>query len=589
MKIEEKIPDIVADELAVHREHIVKQVIGRLEMALRNGDCDLWTKTIYSEDDIANEAQRIWFEGYILNPNAYNVSIKTHSIVSNFTNVIVDCYLQLEYEKFNPVKELHRYTIEFIHKLGDWRITWLEKVPASFETDWIKGHKPFDLTVKSEADNEIWWENESFINLVREAKDPLSPLVYARAIPRNIRFREAHPMIECAALLVNMMSMNTLQLASQIFDSNKLQMLANLYNASRDRIFIRLVRPDRDNTWASKYLAPWYGIDEMVSSRNDDGIIIGNCSPVMSLYFAILRLGGFKFGDLYQLRMNNQDVVLVSIDSQVYLLSSDKLVELTDKTLYHNTRVTKVYNDRWIWTSLGLTNIPEAMQKQLSDWFIKNIPNFRFPDEVKDSGLASIFKPESDLPSLLNIHEPILLSRKIKEYILKASNEYPESSYTWAKYGYQTLYVPKPETYAVWSLQSPLMQEFVKGCSNFDHLITVLKEYKKESIFVEADRIMTADQVIRNKRGDYKSLALFMYTWFVLRDNKEGLVLITSKCYYCGWLAEGIWKFWDIENEKEVSTPKGKIILAFDNKYSYYPMSKAISQMEPSWLMLLVN
>ncbi len=567
---------------------ITEEVVGRLKEAVKIKDCQLWVDTMYSKDDLANEAQKIWFNGYILNKNLKKFEFVIESIEMNGKVINVECILFIEYDKFDPVKEIHSYTIEFVGEVNDWRITWLEKLPPVFCENLLYIQEPINLDKKLPVDNSSWWDNKMYLLLVKEAKDPLSHLVYARAIPRNIRFREAHPMIENASILANMMSLKIAFLASQIVDKSKLQILGNLYNGARGRMLVRLTRSDRDNSWAGKFLAPWYGFDEMDSNRKESEAIISNCSSIMSVHFSILRLAGFKLKELYKLRMHNQDALVANIDSDVYLFCSDKLIKLTNRTLYHTKTITKIFDDRWIWTSMGATNLPKKIEDKLLQFLSKHMSNFDFTSE-KSLQLSELPECEEDIPSLLDIKDPAKLNSQIKHYVLKASNDYPDSGFTWAKYAYQTLYVPKPETYAAWSVQSQAMQQFIRKYTDFQELKKFIGGIKKESIFIENDRIMTADQVIRHGSGDFKSLALFMYTWFKLTSNKGEFVCISNESSYCGWFDGVSWKIWDIVNEKTTSEIQGKLILAFDSKCSYYPVvyEREKYKNKPLWIDII--
>jgi hypothetical protein len=563
---------------------IVDRIVERLDRALRSGDYSVWSDTIVSDDDIAVEAQHTWFKGYALDHKPRVVNLKVLDVRAEQSRINAECRVSLTYDDYDSVEEVHNYTIERSDESDAWRIVWLEKKASQLSKGISYVHDRIRFPSGEVRSSDRWWEDHELVSYVGKSRDPLPRALYVRAITRNVRFREACPLLECAALLANMMSLHVVEIAKQLYDPDALQLLANVYNGSIDRVKVRLVRPDRDNSWVSKYLAPWYGFDEMLAMCNSDGMIVGNCSPVLSFYYAVLRLAGFAQGNLFQLRMNNQDVIFALAGSDAYLLCSDMLVRLSPKTLYHSNHVTKLYDEWWIWTSRGITNMDSAMQDGICAMFAEKAQSIVLPEKL---GNAVLHGPGAYVgsPSLSGIQEPADLCRKIKEYIFEMSNAYPDSSATWAKYAYQTLFVPMPETYAAWGMQSPGMIGFAKEHSSGENVLRALGSFRRKSVFPEPDRIMTPDQVLRHGTGDAKSKALFLFTWNKIVGKKEASVLFTDKGSYCMWSEECEWKYWDAAEEKMVDAPSGKTLLAFDDTYSYYPLAKTetIVGNKPIW------
>lgn len=578
MKVQAENMAATTEVSAEQERRIIQPILDRLVNALNNGDATLWSSAWHLEDDLAREAQKTWFEGYVLKVRPRVGRIKLLAAVAKAESVVVKCGIVLEYQDFDPVEEVYCYTLQSVAEEQEWRIVWFEKcaMPLPFQLGYL--HRPFVFESRINAAGESWWQDPDFPGLARQATDPLQPALYARAISRNIRFREAHPLLESAALLTNLMAVRTAELAQQIADPDRLQVAGNLYYAAQERIAVRLVRPDRDNSWTSKYLAPWYGIDELVALKKTDIAIVGNCAPVMALYFALLRLNGFGVKEIGQFRVGNQDILLFGIAGELYLFSSDKLLKLTAQTLYYNLVVSKVFNDRWIWTGAGFSNCPETLRRKTVAFIERQLPGMKFPERELTPGPAPLPEPETDLPDLQQISDYRVLHRRIKQDVLRASASFPDSAYTWAKYAYQTLYVPFPEVYAIWSLQCPLMQDLVKQDQTREAFMAYLGSLGQDSIFPEADRIMTADQVIRHGRGDAKAQALLLYTWLKLRENRKALVILTTGGSYCGWEDGGVWRYYDTKTHQPVLEPEGKTILAFDQQGSFYPGVKAASQ-----------
>jgi hypothetical protein len=531
---------------------------------------------IHTGDEIAGTAQRTWFESYLCKNKPTRIGLELVESGNNQDKITLKCNLTLEYDTFDTLQEIHIYTIAYVMELKDWRVVWLEKESTPFPIESVQPHDPFDFNGNTGNINVTWWENPGFLSLAKQSKDPLSPQLYARAIPRTVRFREAHPMLESAAILADCMSLKLLQSAGQIFSSDRLQLLANLYQAARERVLVRLVRADRDNTWTSKFIAPWYGFDEMVTQKSGDGFITGNCSSVMSFYFALLRLGGYGIYDLFQLRMHNYDALIVRLDPEWFLLASDKTVKLGPKTLYHSREIDKIFTERWFLSSRGSTNMPGETRRYIDELFNKRLSIFNFAAKLENNkyDITPSPPPSREFPGIAAASGLPALNRSIKTYVLENSILYPYSPFTWAKYAHQTLYVPKPETYAAWSIQSPAIREIIKEHPGLRDFLEWQESLGRESIFPEGDRIMTADQAARHRTADPKSRALTLFTWFKLNNYQECLVLITTKGSYCAWKENKNkkWHMFDTAKGKEISSPQGKTILAFDHDSSYYPL-----------------
>jgi len=554
---------------------IINRIVEKLKEALKKHDLSIWMDLFYSEDDIAYEAQKIWFEKYIieLNPATYKFVIMNTSI--DELNAVLMCRIEIEYKDFDPLYETHIYTIEYVEDHKDFCITWLEKIREQFLTSeknsshWINYINNIDH--ESHVD---WWKNNVLIEAAYDVNDPDSPLIYARAIARNIRFREAHPMLECASILSGIMSLKLVQLAASIFNNNKLKYLANVYNTTKDTVLVKLIRDDRDNTWASKFLAPWYGFDEMLLFRDDKGLISGSCPSYMSLLAAMLRIGGYAANEVIQIRIGNQDALIVSINECNYLISSGKIEKLTIKSIYLLKKINKIFSDYYFWTEQGLTNIDKDKIEFYKKSIASRMPIFDFSWNLNNKYIETYDLDHITLPNLLSNEDPVSLNEDIRKTIIGLSKKYPNSVFTWAKYASQTLYVSKPETYLCWSIQSQNVRSKVANWNSLDEIIEEIKEFLNISIFLESDRIMTADQVLRHKRGDDKSIALLIFCWFKLKKNNKSYVLINKKSTYCAYKEGMEWTYLDVKSW-EKRTPESNILLAFDDKTSIYPLLKS--------------
>jgi hypothetical protein len=562
-------------------ESIAQLIVVKLQRALTEKNSDCWVNLIYSEDDLANEAQRNWFSGYILNSSLQQATIGLLAVSSEKSGIIAKCRVQLYYQEFDPVEEIHIYTIAKVAEGNEYRIVWLSKAKKHFPGDKQGLAQQLNFEYSIIDPERDWWLRDEWRTVAWQCRDPLPGSVYARAIPRNIRFREAYPMLECATILAEMMSLKVVQLAAQVYSPNPLDLLKNLYYGSKDRIIVQLTRPDRDNTWASKLTASWFGFDEMDRLRGAAQTVISNCAPVMSVFYAILRLGGIAGHNLYQLRLHNQDIILFKKDREMFLLSSDEVIKLTPRTLYHTRNLTKIFNDCFYWTNLGSTNMGVVRQDMVRNFLgAANIFNFNF----QVSPEMPVAKAEEGLPGLNALTDLWSLNREIKKKVLYYSHADPLSPFTWAKYAYQTLLVSKPSAYAACSLQSAIVRTELKQWKNREDFFSYLKLLEGKSIFIENDRIMIADQVIRYRQGDAKSLALLAFCWFRLQEDSLSFVLITTSGIYCAWQDAGGLRIYDTQKREMANRWEGSTVLAFDEKNEFMPARReADTEQPPVW------
>ncbi|BCJ94844.1 hypothetical protein acsn021_24130 [Anaerocolumna cellulosilytica] len=580
----------IACECSESFVEVADLIADKLRASIMNRDMDLWLRTIYSEDDIANEAQIIWFKCYLLDKMPCFAEFEIINVSVHDSSLILKCKINLEYEKFNKVEEIHVYTIRYIEVQNDYKVVWLNKIRKPFMDEQFEAQS---LTFQADLIdiNPEWWSNEALIKLSYGICDPDSPMNYARAVTRNIRFRETISALECASILSNMMSLRLTSLAKKLYRFNRLHFLSAVYNASKDKVLVKLVRDDRDNTWSSKFTAPWYGFDELVSLSEDD-IISGNCSSYMSFLYAMLRLGGFDKQDVVQLRLGNQDVLTLTAEGKNYLITSEKIEEITEKTIYYNKDVTKVFSDYWFLTSQGITNLDEIDSKRYMNYLKCSLPIFNFNMSFKARVMSIPEDFEYRLPDVGGADDISLLNLEIRKHIFSKSREYIDSPYTWAKYAFQTILVSKPQAYAIWSLQSPLIASYITEHDTFLKFIKDIKQYGQKSIFCEKDRIMTADQVVRHKTCDNKAKALLFFSWLkTKREKNSSFVLLTTKGDYCVEEMNNENKFWDMESLNETKEIKGKILLAFNESYSYYPLlrKEVYTEITPAWLLKLEN
>jgi len=125
--------------------------------------------------------------------------------------------------------------------------------------------------------------------------------------------------------------------------------------------------------------------------------------------------------------------------------------------------------------------------------------------------------------------------------------------------------------------------------SSINQIIEFVNKYETKSIFHENHRIMTADQVVNHKKGDEKSKCLLLCTIINLKYNIECAILLTTEGCYSIWMQEDAWNIWDSKSGICELKFYGKVLLAFDSKFSYYPLmrNEHIEKEKPAWLEFL--
>ena len=372
--------------------------------------------------------------------------------------------------------------------------------------------------------------DNNFIHQLSTIKDYGQTSFYARAIPRSIRYRQTHPVIECASLRANMLSPYIAKLAATYYDKDKRRFAAKIYNAISDSVMLSIERSDRDNSWASKFQVSWQGIDELMETNVQNGKLTCSCSSYMSLLHSVLRLGGFECDDILQIRLKTQDILIVFINETPFLIDTERMVPVTDQVLFHYQKSSVIYTDEWFWTEEGSTNLPAARRKKIQQQ-IKRIHFLQFSFCVNDN--TNIPNPAAPLRPVAVPFDFIEYHKKVLSQVLQSYSHEPNSVDAWTLYAYQTLFVKKPEAYMNWSIQSKLVRQKAVGLQKMEDIIDLLSEIEDGSIFVESHRIMTADQVLKTGRGNSVAKALLAAALFNLAMEYTTAVFLTVQKAYC--------------------------------------------------------
>lgn len=549
------------------------EVIAQLQQALQENNMNQWLEQIESDDDFVVQAQNQWFQAYRQEHPPEQIQFEVLTVNQKDTQMDYECKITLAYAFYQPITEYYRYSIQYVSKMQAYKIIWIERLKQPYEAPGITKSKDICLFPKQEKSEQVkWWQDEKFLQYAKEESAKDVAAIFARAIPRTIRFREGHPFIECASLLVNMMSEHVARWAFEIYSEDSLQTLANLHNTMSNRMLVRLIREDRDNSWSSKYVVPWYGIDELVKLRESDAYISGNCPVILGIYYAMLKLCVGDEVDIWQLRMDNHEAMMVKLKEQTYFLTSDELKLMNQQLLYYAKGISKVYDCRWIWTTQGMTNMTEQMRDKFTYELEQTKAEFTFSKAIKRQIGNYGDQTSEAIPTVKNFTTSRQLAKAIKDYIFRQSVKYPDSPFTWAKYGYQSLYVQKPEAYLIWSMQSQIVENFIAEVETITELENRMGSFDNQSIFEEDDRIMTADQVISRKSGDSKAKAMLYYVWKQKKQANEGYVCITDQESYYVEIQEEAVTFVSMKDFKDCFSYSGNILLVMNHKLSYFPL-----------------
>lgn len=539
-------------------EEIVKEFLSQTEQAIQTKDFNRWLEIFPWDDDVYIEAQKNWFTSKFIDRNVDRIHMDILQQEINHKNIFVKTLMFLEYEDGQNEEETYLFKLECADDLRDWSVVGYEKERKQFGSGDFDVNKEIYFDKKTIGDQYKWWMDSELINQVKGSLDPESSGFYARAVSRNIRFREAHPILESAAVLSNMMSLRLCKYIFNLFDHDNYKLLVNVYNAFKNSFQVKLIRDDRDNTWNSKYVAPWYGFDELFNMRDENGIIYGSCNSYMTFMTSLLRLGGYDDKNLFQMRLGNQDIVLIK-GKEDYLLTSDGLESINENTSYYKKDVDKVFNDQWYFTNNGDLNIDDDEADSICKSIEEKIPFLNFHPinrhNVKNERLGL------SVPSLDEFYSTDELCRYLKKKVICLSKKNPYSVYTWAKYAYQTIYVTKPEAYASWSVQNGMTRNFLDVIETEKELVEYILKLKDTSVFLEDDRIMTADQVIRHGKAGGKDRALFMFAWYRFKKCHSGAVFLTDKGNYVAYKGEEDWIVWNTDSMRRVDS------ISFDSTY----------------------
>lgn len=525
------------DVIYTNYKNIINNVLSEI---IESKDTMRWLALFDVTEDLANEAQLEWIEGFVLNElyDGITIFIDNIDIVSKFC--YVNLYFVIKMRGYDTIEELFRYTTVWDNP-GKFKIVWYErirsKIPKSGNNVSLHLCCLSDLSVQDIKD-----KKNKECNLKKE--------ILVRSISRSIRFRETFPIFEVVLQIIDIMSAHTLALAKGIYSVDKYQVLLNLYNLSVDNIFIEIPRKDRDNSMVSKYTVPSYTVDELIY-LNKRKCISGNCSQIISLFYAMLRFY-FEPKDLYQVRFGNHDYLFIFCNDKLYCLS-DILINVTDKTYFPVKGISKIYNEEFILTNRYSYGISLERYKKLVAAFNEYAPQLELPQIAENTNENIITIAPIMLPDLREDIDEVVYVNNIRKFVWERASTIP--LYTICKYSLQSINVEYPEVYIYWGTQSKIVKIFMDKYETLKELNDEVCQYDQKSIFIDNDRVMMPDQVIKYRSADKNSLVLLYAVWFINYRYPIKSILLGESSNYCEFLKEG--DYYDIVKKKWI--PKENI------------------------------
>lgn len=571
-------------------------ILDELVQGFLTGDLELFMKR-FKLDIVSDYYLRRWFSGYAIKvASPISCKYNIESIQDLKENYVSITKFQLDYEdndsetvylKMIAQRDSNQNLVVTDVQVNLVHPQWPDKTDNNYPVDVDTVKNEIYKIESSKYKTKNWWEDKELIDIYSKSEDLLKPSIYARAIPKSVRFRNTHPEIDCAAVLSDMMSYKSARLVYILKEGSigdRIKKINSFYERTLKAKTYSEVKKEDPSYFPARELSlvSLYNIDEtyyLLKTVENPEI---SCVDLASLYTSLFRLSGMTETDVYVVIQPFHYLTVFKLPKSYYIISLNEIMPMGKKRLYGDTEVTRILTPTRFIDSEGQTNMSDDFYGILQEFFKNGIPIFSIP---KAKEFINVLPSDiCKCPTVDEYDSPEELNRAMVKYVFEMSKKYPASPFTWAKYSYQTLLVNQPQAYALWSIKS---NEIVNFATNFTSVEQLLKwtsdNIKCESIFQEDHRIMTADQVLRNSMGGFKDKALFIYS--VLKNVnllKTGGVVITGENSYV-ILKGAELSIIDCKNLILVSEIEEEIILAFDYEICYTNLTKSESK-KPEWL-----
>ena len=523
------------------------------------GDIGRWASHLHLASAYANTMLLEWFQHNFCRREICSVEVEMERL-SQGTYCMITCVIQIFYQTGYRFHETVTFYIDPI-KETDYKIVQIYNPPTLFQGF---GESPGlqEILQRVCREEEDWWNQAELSRLLDGYEEKSSYKVYSRAVHRSALGRASHPEIECAVLLSCAMSMQSHMVAHILYRERETacSTFQRIYNWMVSNCETNLYKQEKKDTWESKFVVPWFSMEECAYLYRKKEKVPVECNTFMSFFYVLLFLLRIPLHNLMQLRLDGQDKLIVDV-GETYVVSRNDAFPISERPYFAYMPPERAFGIDWV-ASARKTVLFEQEDGPLC--VLNKISGSFHTEELehlltraKASGQAAFqLSPQGN---------PRESSRNFCRAIFQYRKQFPDSIFSWAVYAFQSLFVPNPQVYVYVSVKSKLVQAFAMRYGRNGTLL-FLHQCRDESIFVENHRIMTADQVIRCKTGDAKSRALLFYSVVHISENISGGVILTDCGVYAVFQENAGYRIYDMEQLMETDRICGKVKAAISEK-----------------------
>ena len=558
-------------------ENITAYITGLMDEqveALLRGDEELFLKRVLVNGYDKYYLQK-WFQGYAVqkaSPIKCDYQIIHVDHLGNDTynvNIILNVfYLEYDNEEISIL-----YSVKYDSEADNILII---KAEISIKDDVFdcveeesSGLKEEDFRIYNKSGNEESWNQSELLEIIRHSKEDISPMIYARAIKKSVRFRNTHSEIDSAHVLSDIMSLKVQKIAEKIHGNSLEDTIKKLMNTVKNSVVSKSYSDLNDDISIRELsLLEQFSFDENLDFQKD-GAIPMSCVELCSFYMCVLLLAGIDIKDIYVLTQPFHYLLLFKYENDFYIINSSEILKMSSTRIYMGTEVTRIFNP-FLYLDENTTDMNENILETIVKRISKAVPIFELPHNRNQNTLIEsddLFDFNGEMKNGAERFHTCFL-----KYVFLMAEKYRDSVFTWAKYSYQSLYVCHPQAYFLSSVKDTKVQKFAESINTIQDLINyVFYEIDDESIFLEAGRVMMPRQVLDHKKGLSKDKALLMaVTIHVKKLSDEVAIVYSDKGDYV-WIksSDGVRKIYDIGRKEKVPEIDGDVLLAWNNTNLY--------------------
>lgn len=563
------------------RKDLIQDMLEDQMNAIRSGDIEGFIKW-FRHNHYDEHYVRRWFRGYAIlkeHPDTCTYEIQEYH-VNQDTTISLTLKFCLHYINYDEEQVNIEYVLEFDESSVYIVRSSIAVNPGEWydRTNALNESKVSELILKlnhlgkkrKEAGLKQWWTEETIVKYCRKTTEKVRANAYSRAIPKSVRFRNTHSEIDCAGAMADMLTMTAARMIFMIGKESLPDVVKLVNEIGKRQVALKEYGGEEDDIAIQELsLKPHFNLDEVLAYKEENQPIFASCVELCSIYNALLYLSGMEQDKIFMVTQPFHYLTLFRMEKGAYVLSTNEIMPMSKNRLYGDTEITRIFSPIYYMDDAGQTNMPEELEMRVRNLFAESVPMFELP-EVKERVNVIPCGFEPDL-SFSHYQSPEELHQTLREYVYKMGMEFPDSTFSWAKYSYQTLLVYRPEVYFNYSVKSVEVLEFASTYETLAQVQGWLDEHVTQgSIFEEYDRIMTADQVIRHKLGRDHDIALFLAVVgeVIGIAEKSGVILTDVSSYAVFEKPEQQVEIYDVKQKCVVDGLEGEIVVAFDKKNS---------------------